>query len=106
MLQFEELECRDQVTSSHQRKVKFVESLNVRLANHSSQTVNSQFYREMNKIVMDLQSLLQPKGEYSERYQNIFYICSLFRLLFFFEIIISFNFIYYVRVCYTFNITF
>ena len=72
MLQSAELECRNQVTSSHQRKVKFVESLSTCLANHSLQTVNSQFYREMNKIVLDLQSLLETMDEYGERYHNIF----------------------------------
>ena len=65
MLQSAGNECLDQFAASKKRKVQFSDSLKL-VAEHSLQTANPQFYIEMCKLILELQSLLGMNEKASE----------------------------------------
>ena len=67
MLQSAKVECLNQVTASRKRKVLFTDSLKLVLE-HCKWTANPQFFKEMCKLVLELQNLLGMKAKASETF--------------------------------------
>lgn len=67
MVESAKVDCLNHVTASRERKVQFTDSLKLVLEHHKQNT-NPQFYKEMCKLVLELQNLLGMKEKTFETF--------------------------------------
>ena len=67
MVESAKVDCLNHVTASRERKIQFTDSLKLVLEHHKQNT-NPQFYKEMCKLVLELQNLLGMKEKTFETF--------------------------------------